>query len=112
MNPPCWASKTAVGLNLTIPFEVLRRRGKLQGGGNVDDEFYPLAKLLGLTDHQVLGSEMKDRAYRIRLLARDILHNKGTSEVTEKTEDTPPCLKKLALASVNDTFDIVEALYG
>ena len=93
-------------------FGVLRQRGKLQGGGNVDDEFYPLVKLLGLTDRQVLGSEMQDRAHRIRLLAGDLLHNKGASEVTEKSSDTPPCLKELALASVKDTFDIVEALYG
>ena len=92
-------------------FKVLCQRGKLQGGGNVDDEFYPLAKLLGLTDHQMLGSEMKDRAHRIRLLAKDILHNKGTSEVNEKIADITP-LKELALASVKDTFDIVEALYG
>ena len=93
-------------------FGALQRRGKLQGGGNADDGFWPLVKLLGLTDHQMLNSKMKDRAHHIRLLARDILHNKETSEVNEKIEDTSPCLEEMALASVNDTFDIVEALYG
>ena len=55
---------------------------------------------------------MKERAHQIRRLAQDILHKKGTSEVTEKTENTAPCMKEQALDSVNATFDIVEALYG
>ena len=93
-------------------FEALQRRGKLQGGGNADDRFWPFGKLLGLTDHQMLDSKMKERARDIRLLAGDILHNKETSEVNEKTEDTSPCLEEMALDSVKDTFDIVEALYG
>lgn len=93
-------------------FGVLQRRGKLQGGGNADDGFWPLVKLLGLTDHQMLDSKMKDRAHDIRVLAGEILHSKETSEVNEKTEDTSPCLEDMALASVKDTFDIVEALYG
>ena len=82
-------------------FEALRRRGKL-GSGNVDDiESWKFARLLGLTGHQMLGKEMKDRAKSIGDLAGDILHTGGPPAAPEKTEEV-----------IKDTFGIVEELYG
>ena len=83
-------------------FEALRRRGKLPGGGNVDDiKSWEFARLLGLTDRQMLGKTMKDRARFIGCLAGDILHTGGPPAAPEKTEEV-----------IKDTFGIVEELYG
>ena len=83
-------------------FKVLDQRGKLPGGGNVDDiKRYEFARLLGLTDRRMLGEKMKDRAKCIGRLAGDILHAGEPSEATEKVEEI-----------IKDTFDIVEELYG
>ena len=83
-------------------FEALRRRGKLPGGGNVDEiKSWEFARLLGLTDRQMLGKTMKDRAKFIGCLAGSILHAGEPSDATEKTEEI-----------IRDTFDIVEELYS
>ena len=83
-------------------FKALHQRGKLPGGGNVDDiKPYEFARLLGLTDHRMLGVKMKDRAKCIGRLAGDILHTDGPSEATENTEEI-----------IKNTFGIVEELYG
>ena len=83
-------------------FEALRRRSMLPGDGNTDDiKPYEFARLLGLTNRQMLGGEKKDRALCIGRLAGDILHTGAPPEATEKTEEI-----------IKDTFDIVEELYG
>ena len=83
-------------------FEALRRRGKLPGSGNVADiKSWRFARLLGLTDRQMLGEEMKDRAKFIGELAGDLLHTGKPLEPTKKTEGV-----------IKDTFGIVEELYG
>ena len=83
-------------------FKALHSRGKLPGVGKIDHiKPYEFARLLGLTDRQMLSPEKKARARSIGDLAGSILHTGEPSEATEKVEEI-----------IKDTFDIVEELYG
>ena len=56
-------------------FKALHKRGKLPDAGKIDHiKPHEFARLLGLTDSQMLSSEKKDRAKSIGHLAGEILH--------------------------------------